>query len=78
MIVDGLHHLDGAGELGVGVKGDQGAPLVANIRPLTRCACGVVEGVLQVVVPLAPHQTQVLLLALIVPRVVLIAVQVRR
>jgi len=74
MIVDGFYHLDGSRELGVGVQGHQGSSLIPDIGPLTWLRGGVVEGVLQIAVPLAPHQTQILLLALIGSQWVLIAV----
>lgn len=59
MVVDRLAHLYGARELCVGVECGQTAALIANIRPDIWCIRRVVECVLQIVVSLAPHETQI-------------------
>lgn len=59
MIVDRLAHLYSTRELCVRVQCDQTAALIANIRPDIRSICRIVEGVFQIVVPLAPHETQI-------------------
>lgn len=59
MIVDRFYHLDGARELCIAVACDQRAALIPNIGPLAGRICRIVERIFQIVVTLAPHQTQI-------------------
>lgn len=59
MIIDCLHHLHAALELQILIQSGQRATLIAHIGPQARSICGIVERVLQIIVLLTPHQTQI-------------------